>query len=670
MAPLPTIVTARSPSEHLDRLRGEGFLRAPIPSAFGGGGVDSIHDVLVAMSRLARGDAATSIGVNMHFAVLLNVVRRWRIAIARGATGQADALRGMLQMVTAADVVFATAVSEPSPQDLTRPSTTAVRVEGGWRIDGRKIFATMAPAATTLNVAVTYRGEDGTERYGFALVPSSAPGVEIPHDWDALGMRASESGSVTFRDVRVGPDGLRDGFPAGSYSAAMLDRFLVSGGFHAAASLGIAESAHARVIMMLRHRADATLADAHAVMRVAENVVELAAMRAVFDRAGRLIDEYHAAFPEGDAELADAQSVYGEVQAAKAHITEAGSRVVDRALALSGGAGYMAGNPLSKAWRDARAGALHAPARRQPRLRLPRPYRPRRRSGVTAVLDHHALRSGVGLAPPEPAAGAGATRVLLAGVAFAAAIVGVAMLVAPGSTGRYFSWQLAPAPLAALVGACYLASATVFGWAAFRERWAGQRGLVVAVLGLAGPTLVATARHHDVFDFGRWQAVAWVLLFAASVTSFGTLAIVRRRQPAAGSLVLRPAGRAALAALAGIYAGAAATLWADPYWVSEHGPIAAGPLGLRFMGSWAAFLAIGAAYAATHRSWEEARMNVLALAVFPLAALGATVAHVDELRAGRPTVLWVMALVALTAIGAAVAMAGRGSRVVSPPDPA
>ena len=270
-------------------------------------------------------------------------------------------MSGGLQLISAADVVFATAVSEPSPQDLTHPKTTAVRVEGGWRIDGRKIFATMAPAATMINVAVTYRDDDGLDRYGFALVPSMAPGVEIPHDWDALGMRASESGSVSFHDVRVGPDGVRGGFPVGSYSTAMLDRFLVSGGFHAAASLGIAESAHARIVETLRGRVGPTLDDPHAVMRLAENVVDLSTMRAVFERAGRLIDEYHAACPEGDADRADAQAVYGEVQAAKTHINEAGSRVVDRALALSGGAGFMAGNPLAKAWRDARAGAFMHP---------------------------------------------------------------------------------------------------------------------------------------------------------------------------------------------------------------------------------------------------------------------------------------------------------------------
>jgi alkylation response protein AidB-like acyl-CoA dehydrogenase len=130
-------------SDHLARLGAAGFLVAPIPATFGGGGVTSVHDLLIAMSRLARGDAATAIGVNMHFSVLGNIVRTWQRATARGATADADATASFLEVIAAADIVFAAAVSEPSPQDLTRPATTATRVDGGWRVDGRKIFATM-----------------------------------------------------------------------------------------------------------------------------------------------------------------------------------------------------------------------------------------------------------------------------------------------------------------------------------------------------------------------------------------------------------------------------------------------------------------------------------------------------------------------------------------------
>ncbi len=219
----------------------------------------------------------------------------------------------------------------------------------------------MAPAATILNVAVTFVDARGEERYGFALVPTTSRGLVFHDDWDALGMRASASGSVSFEDVRIAFDALRDGFPAGTYSAPLLDRYLVAGAFHAATSLGIAEAAHANVLAAVRGRLDGALSDPHAVTELADNVVELAAMRASMDRAGRLIDEYVTAHPTGATTMAEAQAAYGEVQAAKAFLTSAAVRVVDRALALSGGAGYMARHPLSKAWRDVRAGGFMHP---------------------------------------------------------------------------------------------------------------------------------------------------------------------------------------------------------------------------------------------------------------------------------------------------------------------
>jgi alkylation response protein AidB-like acyl-CoA dehydrogenase len=59
--------------------------------------------------------------------------------------------------------------------------------------------------------------------------------------------------------------------------------------------------------------------------------------------------------------MEETQITYGEVQAGKAFLTEAAVRVVDRALALSGGAGYLASHPLAKAWRDVRAGGFMHP---------------------------------------------------------------------------------------------------------------------------------------------------------------------------------------------------------------------------------------------------------------------------------------------------------------------
>jgi alkylation response protein AidB-like acyl-CoA dehydrogenase len=253
-------------------------------------------------------------------------------------------------------VVLAAAISERG-QDLTRPATLATRTEAGWRIDGRKTFCTMSPAATDLYVAVTYADDDGTQRYAYAMVPTDAPGVVVHDDWDALGMRASGSNSISLEGVELPESGVRGGFRVGDLVPYM-ERNLVSGLFHAAASLGIAESADA---IARRAAVGRINGDARPRMLVADNAVDLAAARGVLHRAALLIDEHHAANPASDGTTAELEALFAEAQAAKAFVNEAAARIVDRALALSGGAGYLNASPLARAYRDVKAGTFMHP---------------------------------------------------------------------------------------------------------------------------------------------------------------------------------------------------------------------------------------------------------------------------------------------------------------------
>jgi alkylation response protein AidB-like acyl-CoA dehydrogenase len=346
---------------HVEALRDDGFLYAPLPVESGGLGVDNVHDVLVAVSRLARGDAATTIGVNMHFAVLLNVLRRWRIAQRLGQSARAETIAAAMNAVAFGGVVLASAVSEPD-QDLRKPHTRATRrPDGTWVLDGRKWFCTMAPAATVLSVGVSYADRDGTDRYGFALVPKDTPGVVVHDDWDALGMRASGSNSVSFHGVELAPGSIRDGFATDRPTAQLLDRFLASGAFHAAASVGIAEAAHDLAVTGVRKRAGSHADEAFVRMKLAESTADLYAMRAAFDRAAHAVDEYDAADPTGTMPVDEVVAWFAEVQAAKLVIGDAAQRIVDRSIALSGGAGFAARHPLAKAYRDVRAGAFMHP---------------------------------------------------------------------------------------------------------------------------------------------------------------------------------------------------------------------------------------------------------------------------------------------------------------------
>jgi alkylation response protein AidB-like acyl-CoA dehydrogenase len=339
-------------------LKDEGYFGAPVPAELGGLGVLSVHDLVVASSRLARGDASVAIGVNMHLTVLVAVVRRWQIAVASGDARREEAFGAFLGSIVADGAVLAAAVSERS-QDLTRPTTTAVRTDRGWRIDGRKLFCTMSPAATLLYTAVTFTGSDGSERYGYAQVPADTPGVVVHDDWDALGMRASGSNSVTFDGVEVDASALRGGFPT-SDPVPYMDSNLAAGLFHASASLGIAEAAYDLATSTIAGRG-VGLDAPRTQMLAAESSIDLFACRAALARAAALVDEHFAANPASDGTDEELVALFAEAQTAKTLVNELATRVVDRALALSGGAGYLNGSPLARAYRDVRAGAFMHP---------------------------------------------------------------------------------------------------------------------------------------------------------------------------------------------------------------------------------------------------------------------------------------------------------------------
>lgn len=340
-------------------LRESGWLTAPIPVELGGRGVESVHDLLVASARLARGEPSLTIGANMHWIPLVNTAQMWRAARMAGDVGRADAMGGWMERVAREGLVVSAAISEPG-QDLTRPSTRARRTPEGWTISGRKVFCTMSPSADVLYASVTYEDDAEAERYGYVRIATDAEGVRLHDDWDALGMRASGSNSVTFEDVRLPASALAGGFLAGRLSADYVERHLVAGGFHAASSLGIAEEA-ARVAVegaMAGGRTPTPRAQTVA----AEMTIGLSAMRATLQRAGTLIDEHHVARAAGAHPAEDELvALFGEVQAAKVVLNEGAVRVVDQALALSGGAGYMTRHPLSRAYRDVRAGAFMHP---------------------------------------------------------------------------------------------------------------------------------------------------------------------------------------------------------------------------------------------------------------------------------------------------------------------
>ncbi len=352
------------PLENWEAMRRSGFLAGSVPEEFGGLGVRSVHDLALATGRLARGDGSTAIGANMHLVCPWLFARLHAHARAAGDATAEARMRMLLRLAGSGRLVACVAFTEPGTFPAW-PLTEATPVAGGYRIDGRKTFCTNSPASTLVLASVRVR-VDGEHRLAFAVVPRTTAGLEVRETWDALGMRASGSHDIVFTDCRVRPEMVIVAGPLGELSVGSLPLALVNSLTLVAAPLGIAEAAQRLAVEAARGRRKApsnrTMAERFAVQAlVAENEVDLAAGRAVLARSATTLDAYFGARGQDDLDRAELVHLMKDVQCANVDVKRRAIAVVDRALTASGGGGYLSRSPLSRLYRDVRAGPFMQP---------------------------------------------------------------------------------------------------------------------------------------------------------------------------------------------------------------------------------------------------------------------------------------------------------------------
>jgi alkylation response protein AidB-like acyl-CoA dehydrogenase len=350
------------PSENFAELRAAGLLSACVPERFGGMGLESLHDLTVGINRLGRADAATAIASQMHIAAGWQFARAWRNAMAVGDPRLAE-IEALLSWYATGGIVLCVAGTEPGAAHGF-PLTTAERCPDGWRVHGRKCFATNSTIADLFVVYVRIPAGGG-DRIGLAFVTRETPGVEVQHNWDALGMRASGSNDVTF-DCVVGEPMVME---VGSWGA--LDRFWLT--YYTAgniallgAFLGCAEAARDVVVEMARTRRRAPgmrlVAERPAVQNAVAGIeIALAACRAMLARTCLVADELFAERLTDDSDLGELHQLMQLFVCTKQFVNRQAIDAVDLALTASGGAGYLAASPLSRLYRDVRAGPFMQP---------------------------------------------------------------------------------------------------------------------------------------------------------------------------------------------------------------------------------------------------------------------------------------------------------------------
>lgn len=193
---------ASFPYDDFAELRDAGFLALCVPEHFGGLGADFATYCRVA-NEIGRHAPATALAFNMHCVTMLLAGQ-----IADDLTwtdGERQILEDRRRVLYAGVVEQGTLHSQPfsegnAPGATAGFSTRAEPVDGGYRISGRKIFASLSEAADVHNIVAMVPGD---HRVRFLGLPANADGVHIEGDWDPVGMRATLSRTLVFDNVFV-----------------------------------------------------------------------------------------------------------------------------------------------------------------------------------------------------------------------------------------------------------------------------------------------------------------------------------------------------------------------------------------------------------------------------------------------------------------------------------
>ena len=245
--------------------------------------------------------------------------------------------------IAAGTAIASIAVTEPEAgSDVAGIRTRATRTETGWVLDGRKMYITNAGLADVIVVGAKTDAEAGHRGITTFVVPADTPGLSVGAPLRKLGWHSSDTREVVLDGVTLPPDAVLGVEGRGFHQ--IMDAFQLERVVLGAMGLGHAAEALDSITAYAQERgvAGGPMTGLQTVRhRVAALEVELAAARTLTYQAAARLDSGH---PETDRSVA----------AAKYFAGKAAAWIVDEALQLYGGAGYLEETPIARHYRDVR----------------------------------------------------------------------------------------------------------------------------------------------------------------------------------------------------------------------------------------------------------------------------------------------------------------------------
>jgi alkylation response protein AidB-like acyl-CoA dehydrogenase len=339
--------TNRYFEDDLAELRAIGYLGAVVPARYGGWGLD-LTQIASSQRRLARYAPATALAMSMH---------TYWVGIATELDRAGDtSLRWILDAAVDGEVFAAGHAEAGNDIPVLLSTCQAERVDGGYRLTGRKQFGSNGPAWRWLGAHAIDAAAPGGPQIVHAFVERGSAGATVVETWNTLGMRPTQSHDTILEDVFVPDARIGRVVPAGDAS----DPFIIAMAMWplsliATVYLGIADRALELAVQSATRKSSMAIPrGAYAYNPFVQH--QIADMFLELDAASATVEMFVADWTAG---VDHGETWTPKVYAMKWRAVEAAKRVVDIALDVSGGAGMFTGNELERLYRDVRCGGFH-----------------------------------------------------------------------------------------------------------------------------------------------------------------------------------------------------------------------------------------------------------------------------------------------------------------------
>lgn len=318
-------------ADNFAKLRDAGFLAAPVPAELGGGGID-YHTLCSVVRRIGTRCGSTALAFSMHAHLVATAAWRWK--------HQQAPTDGLLRRVAAETLVLVSS----GGSDWLKSAGAATKVDGGFRIDARKIFSSGSPAGDLLMTSAVYDDPEAGPTVLHFAVPFKAEGVSILDTWHVMGMRGTGSHDVELKGVFVPDAAISGRRPQGTWHPLFHTISMIAFPLIYSAYVGVAEGARDAALAMAQSKpANAGLISLAGEMQTAFWTAEtaLAAMIATAETA--------MPGPETTNAIMTGRTVAGQ----------AAIRTAELALEVAGGAAFYRSAGIERAFRDVQGARFH-----------------------------------------------------------------------------------------------------------------------------------------------------------------------------------------------------------------------------------------------------------------------------------------------------------------------